>query len=122
MIQPFVKEVLDEGEYSLFYFNGEYSHAILKTPADGDFRVQEEHGGSLQPVIPDASMLRACKQALQAMPTDSLYARVDLIRYQHQWAIIELELIEPSLYFNLDEASQPRFVDAFITRYAESTN
>ena len=122
MIQPFVKEVLDEGEYSLFYFNGEYSHAILKTPADGDFRVQEEHGGSLQPVIPDASMLRACKQALQAMPTDSLYARVDLIRYQHQWAIMELELIEPSLYFNLDEASQPRFVDAFITRYAESKN
>lgn len=122
MIQPFVEEVLHEGEYSLFYFNGEYSHAILKTPKRGDFRVQEEHGGGLQSVIPDASMLQACKQALQAMPTDALYARVDLIRYQHQWAIMELELIEPSLYFNLDEASQSRFVNAFLMRYAASQN
>ncbi|WP_414829302.1 ATP-grasp domain-containing protein [Alteromonas sp. H39] len=118
MIQPFVKEVLLEGEYSLFYFNGKYSHAILKTPKQGDFRVQEEHGGALQSVTPDASMQKACEHALASMPTDSLYARVDLIRYQSQWAVMELELIEPSLYFNLDDASQPRFVNAFLTRYA----
>lgn len=120
MIQPFVEEVLTEGEYSLFYFDGQYSHAILKTPKSGDFRVQEEHGGALQPVIPDATMLQACTRALEAMPTDSLYARVDLISYQNAWAIMELELIEPSLYFNLDSASQPRFVDAFLRRYAAS--
>lgn len=120
MIQPFVEEVLIEGEYSLFYFGGEYSHAILKTPKSGDFRVQEEHGGALQPVNPDVTMLKVCTFALQAMPTDSLYARVDLIRYQDSWAVMELELIEPSLYFNLDNASPPRFVNAFLKRYASS--
>ena len=46
-MQPFIENIQTEGEYSLFFFNGEYSHAILKTPAAGDFRVQEEHGADI---------------------------------------------------------------------------
>lgn len=56
MAQPFLSAIVAEGEFSLFYFNGEYSHAILKTPETVDFRVQEEHGGLIRPVQPDAPL------------------------------------------------------------------
>lgn len=114
MIQPFVTSVVEHGEVSLFYFAGELSHAILKQPKQGDFRVQEEHGGSLTSITPDAAMLANAEAALAAMPDDYLYARVDLLWFDGQWRIIELELIEPSLYFNLDSKSPQRFVEAYL--------
>lgn len=114
MVQPFVTSVVEQGEVSLFYFAGELSHAILKTPKQGDFRVQEEHGGSLAVISPDQAMLNSAELALQAMPTEYLYARVDLLQHNGQWCIIELELIEPSLYFNLDAHSPQCFVSAYL--------
>lgn len=117
MVQPFLNSILEEGEYSLFYFSGNYSHAILKRPAQGDFRVQEEHGGHLFAHSPTPDMLQCAQQALAAIPGECLYARIDLIRVEEHWAVMELELIEPSLYFNLDEASPQRFVDAFVAKY-----
>lgn len=121
MVQPFLASVVEEGEYSLFYFGGAYSHTLLKQPAAGDFRVQEEHGGQLSAFSPTPDMLTACEAALGAMPTDYLYARVDLIRVGGEWAIMELELIEPSLYFNIDPASPKRFVDMFVSRYGKGS-
>ena len=119
MVQPFVQSVTERGEVSLFYFGGELSHAILKRPQKGDFRVQEEHGGSLQAITPEPSMVHNAEAALQAMPDDYLYARVDLLWFADDWRIIELELIEPSLYFNLDERSPQRFVNAYL-RYVNA--
>jgi len=119
MIQPFAQSIVDEGEYSLFFFNHKYSHGILKTPASGDFRVQEEHGGQLTLISPTEDMLRVAIQSLQAMPTKALYARVDLVRINNLWAIMELELIEPSLYFNLDKASPERFVQAMLAWHSQ---
>ena len=119
MVQPFVTSVTEQGEVSLFYFAGELSHAILKRPKAGDFRVQEEHGGSLQAITPEPAMLSNAQAALNAMPDDYLYARVDLLWFAGEWRIIELELIEPSLYFNLDEQSPQRFVNAYL-RYASA--
>ncbi|MDC8829592.1 ATP-grasp domain-containing protein [Alteromonas gilva] len=113
MLQPFVDSVTEYGEISLFYFAGELSHAILKRPKDGDFRVQEEHGGSLRAITPDTAMLHSAEAALAAMPDDYLYARVDLLMFDAQWRVIELELIEPSLYFNLAPASAQCFVSAY---------
>ncbi|TPV54315.1 hypothetical protein FJ444_19210 [Aestuariibacter sp. GS-14] len=118
MVQPFVTSVVEQGEVSLFYFAGELSHAILKTPKQGDFRVQEEHGGTLAVITPEQAVIASAEQALSAMPTGYLYARVDLLQHQGKWCIIELELIEPSLYFNLDDTSPQKFVDAYL-RYAE---
>jgi|TARA_Y100000296_G_scaffold47724_1_gene54700 glutathione synthase/RimK-type ligase-like ATP-grasp enzyme len=118
MIQPFLSSVVDEGEYSLFYFGGEFSHAIKKVPQKGDFRVQEEHGGSLHSIAVDSEQLAIAEKALAAMPCDALYARVDLVKQNNHWAIMELELIEPSLYFNLDPQSPLRFVEALV-RYHE---
>lgn len=113
MIQPFLAAIVEEGEYSLFYFDNQYSHAIVKRPKAGDFRVQEEHGGELAVYQPQPDVLAMANRALDAMPSASLYARVDVVRTDGGWAIMELELIEPSLYFNLDEDAPKRFVDAF---------
>ncbi|MBA6389945.1 hypothetical protein H4J38_04025 [Colwellia sp. BRX10-3] len=119
MVQPFMAAICQEGEFSLFYFNGEYSHTILKTPAQGDFRVQEEHGGGLLSVTPEPSLLVASNNTMQAISKlhgELLYARVDFVRYQDTFALMEAELIEPSLYFNMDQASPQRFAKAFVAR------
>jgi glutathione synthase/RimK-type ligase-like ATP-grasp enzyme len=114
MLQPFLNAIINEGEYSLFYFAGQYSHGILKQPRAGDFRVQEEHGGQLKSIQPCEEMLTTARHCLAALPADVLYARIDLVRYKKEFAVIEIELIEPSLYFNMDAGSPQRFVDAFV--------
>ena len=114
MLQPFLPGIVDEGEYSLFYFAGHYSHSILKQPGAGDFRVQEEHGGQLKSIQPNEKMLTTARHCLAALPADVLYARIDLVRHKNEFAVMEIELIEPSLYFNMDPESPQRFVDAFI--------
>ncbi|MCV2886207.1 hypothetical protein OE749_16055 [Aestuariibacter sp. AA17] len=112
MLQPYIHSIATEGEYSLFYFNGEYSHCILKTPKQGDFRVQEEHGGRLKCVEPEPTLLQAASDTINAITSTLLYARIDFIRHQDAFLLMEVELIEPSLYFNMDEQSAKRFADA----------
>jgi len=110
MIQPFMKNIVDEGEYSLFFFDGNFSHAILKTPKQDDFRVQEDFGGSNKSIKPSEKLLRASKKALRAIGRELLYARIDLVRDQRdEFALMELELIEPALYFRMDAESPKRF-------------
>jgi len=113
MYQPFVPSVVQNGEYSLFYFNGTFSHAILKTPKSGDFRVQEEHGGLLQSVEPSEELMSSANKVVGVIEPTPLYARIDLVEYDGQYALMEVELIEPSLYFNLDKNSASRFVKAY---------
>lgn len=116
MVQPFLSNVVSEGEFSLFYFNGDYSHAILKTPCHGDFRVQEEHGGKLTAIAPEAELVAAAQNAIEVITElhgSPLYARVDFVRSSTGFALMEAELIEPSLYFNMDEASASKFAKAF---------
>jgi len=112
MIQPFMPNIVDEGEFSLFYFDGEYSHSILKTPKEKDFRVQEEWGGNLLKVEPEERLKQCATKVLGAIDTSLLYARLDFVRTSSGFALMEAELIEPSLYFNLDDESPQRFVDA----------
>ncbi|MFT5282880.1 MAG: glutathione synthase/RimK-type ligase-like ATP-grasp enzyme [Yoonia sp.] len=116
MLQAFEKTILDVGEYSLFYFDGEYSHSINKLPASGDFRVQEEHGGQLQSIEPTDAMRALAQRTLNALPENALYARIDMLDTATGLAIIEVELIEPSLYFNMDEESPKRFAQAIAKR------
>jgi len=116
MVQAFEKSIVDEGEYSLFYFGGEYSHSINKVPASGDFRVQEEHGGQLHSIAPSEAMLALALKTLNALPESALYARIDMLSTAKGLAIIEVELIEPSLYFNMDKASALRFAQAIVKR------
>jgi hypothetical protein len=113
MVQPFMRGITAEGEFSLFYMDGEYSHAILKTPKTGDFRVQEEHGGIIQAMEPPGSLLAAGKKILQYISTPLLYARVDFVRTAaDEFALMELELIEPSLYLREAEHAPRMFAEA----------
>lgn len=115
LAQPFVRSVVEEGEFSVFVFGGATSHAILKTPTVGDFRVQEEHGGRIRGVAPESALLALAEAALAAVPGDVplLYARVDAVRMPDGgFAVMELELIEPSLYFPYAEGSAAQFARA----------
>lgn len=114
MVQSFMSNIIDEGEYSLFNFGGQFSHAILKKPKEKDFRVQEEHGGILKSINPSEHLLETAKTILDKIEPHPLYARIDLVRIEgNQFALMELELIEPSLYFNMDSESPDRFANAF---------
>ncbi|HEX6964124.1 MAG TPA: hypothetical protein VF175_19810 [Lacipirellula sp.] len=118
MAQPFLQAIVTEGEYSLFYFNGRYSHAILKTPRPGDFRVQEEYGSEIRRVTADAKLRAAADGAVGALGKAVLYARADLVRSGSGdgfW-LMELELVEPSLYLRMDEEAPRRFAEAIDDR------
>lgn len=113
MVQPFLETIVTEGEYSLFYFNGEYSHTILKSPKAMDFRVQEEHGGEITAVQPSLELSGAGRRAFEKISPSPLYARVDLVRdRENEFALIELELIEPALYLRMDADAPQRFASA----------
>lgn len=113
-IQPFMPEVL-EGERSIFYFNSKFSHACKKVPKDGDFRVQEEHGGLITSYIPESLELEFAEMALKAIGQNLLYSRIDFLKTKSGPQLIELELIEPSLYFRTDSQSASNFVAALKT-------
>jgi glutathione synthase/RimK-type ligase-like ATP-grasp enzyme len=113
LLQPFIQSVVEYGETSHIFFDGQHSHSVLKTPKAGDFRVQEEHGSRIQLLQPDAAIIECAKRALQAVPQHTLYGRVDLVELSNgQQAVMELELIEPSLYLTYDADSAERFADA----------
>jgi glutathione synthase/RimK-type ligase-like ATP-grasp enzyme len=113
MVQPFMGNVLAEGEYSLFFFSGDFSHAILKVPAAGEFRSQEERGAEILAVAPEERLLQRGRQALAAVAPTPLYARIDFVRNAAgDFAVMELELIEPSLYLRMDPGAPARFAGA----------
>jgi glutathione synthase/RimK-type ligase-like ATP-grasp enzyme len=113
MVQPFRANVLTEGEYSLFFFSGEYSHAILKVPAAGEFRSQEERGAEIRSIAPEAQLLARGRQALAAVEPTPLYARIDFVRdTAGDFEVMELELIEPSLYLRTEPEAPARFARA----------
>jgi glutathione synthase/RimK-type ligase-like ATP-grasp enzyme len=99
LIQPFLPAVAEEGELSLLFFGGQFSHAVTKVARPGDFRVQPQYGSTLTRVAPPDEALAAARMVLEAAPRDLAYARVDLIRIEDgSLALMELELIEPDLY------------------------
>ncbi len=118
IVQPFIQSIVTEGEYSMFYFNGLYSHAILKTPKTGDFRVQEEHGGTITSVEPEAELRQVSDSIARSIHPEPLYARVDLVPADSGFELMELELIEPALYLRMDADAPYRFAAAINERMA----
>jgi glutathione synthase/RimK-type ligase-like ATP-grasp enzyme len=101
LVQPLMPSVTQEGEYSLLWFGGHYSHAILKKPANGDFRVQPQFGGLETGVEPPADAVILAEATLAACPFPVSYARVDMLRDTHgNFTLMELELIEPALFLH----------------------
>lgn len=111
MVQPYVEEIETDGEWSLVYYLGRYSHAARKRPAGGDFRVQNEHGGRREAVDPPEAIRVSADRLVAETAADCLYARVDGVRRDGAWQLMELELIDPELYLDEDDATA-RFADA----------
>lgn len=117
MVQPFLRSIVEKGEASAFFFNGILSHAVRKIPKPGDFRVQEEYGGDIVASSLSEQEFRLAAKAMAALPTVPLYARVDMVGLPDgNLALIELELIEPSLYLRTDREAPSRFADAIAVR------
>ncbi len=98
LVQPFIPQIQEEGEWSLVFFGGKFSHCLLKTAKSGDFRVQHVHGGSVHEKEAPADLLKAAQTYIDTFAKGCLYARVDGVRINETFALMELELIEPYLY------------------------
>lgn len=99
MLQPCLPTIETEGETSLLFFGGRFSHAVNKRPVPGDFRIQSEYGGAYRAVAPPSEALALARQVLDAVDAPLLYARIDLVPDERgRWLLMEAELIEPDLY------------------------
>jgi glutathione synthase/RimK-type ligase-like ATP-grasp enzyme len=113
LVQPF-EPTIGDGERSLMFFGGEFSHAVRKVAADGDFRVQTRHGGRNLPHVATGAELRAATLALSCVDGDLLYARVDMIGTAEAPLVMELELIEPEVFLPTAAGAADRFGDAIV--------
>ncbi|MCP3919749.1 MAG: hypothetical protein GY711_29800 [bacterium] len=111
MVQRFLPEITTEGEWSLVFLGGAFSHATLKLPAAGDFRVQEEFGGRRRAVDADPALVATCERVLAACPGPHLYARVDGVIVDGAFRLMEVELIDPSLYLADGNGAVTRFAE-----------
>ena len=102
MLQEFQQHVMKEGEISLMVFNGQFTHAVLKIAKPGDFRVQDDFGGTVHEYTPSQEQIAFAKSVVEAAPELPMYARVDILKdNQGHWALAELEIFEPELWFRL---------------------
>jgi glutathione synthase/RimK-type ligase-like ATP-grasp enzyme len=113
IIQEFVKEIQTQGEMSLMYFDGQFSHAVMKQPKPGDFRVQGEFGGSAIPFSPTGDILQQADSIVKKIPR-CLYARVDGVDANGKFVLMELELIEPVLFFTHFQAAASTMAAALL--------
>ncbi|SIQ50372.1 ATP-grasp domain-containing protein [Pontibacter lucknowensis] len=112
LAQPFLEEIRTQGEWSFLFFNGRYSHAVLKTAKSGDFRVQHFFGGSVHTPTPPAGMLQTATTIVEQFAHDCLYARVDGVELNGELVLMELELIEPFLFLSTSEGALDRYYQA----------
>ena len=116
MVQPFLGSVLTQGELSLMVIGGRCTHAVRKIAKPGDFRVQDDHGGTVHPHTPTADEIAFAEHAVAACPQMPLYARVDAVRDDSgALSLMELELVEPELFFRF----HPPAADALAAAIAE---
>lgn len=113
LLQEFQFHVPFEGERSYMVFGGQFSHAVLKMAKSGDFRVQDDFGGSLHQCNPTKEEQEIAMKVVEACPFEVLYARVDLFKdNENEWALAEIELIEPELWFRKNNLSAPLLASA----------
>lgn len=117
MVQPFLPSLETEGETSLVYINGTFTHAVRKRPAAGDFRVQSIWGGTFERIEPTTSQTEIAEQAITQLDEAPLYARIDLVTDPAgEPSLIELELIEPNLYLGTNPPAAARLANAVLSQ------
>lgn len=118
LVQPFVPAILDSGEVSLVVIDGEATHAVRKIAAPGEFRVQDDHGGTVHPHEPNeaerALAERSISAAIARTGAEIAYARVDLVDTPEGPQVMELELIEPELFFRNHPPAADRLARAVL--------
>jgi glutathione synthase/RimK-type ligase-like ATP-grasp enzyme len=118
LIQPYLPEIESHGEWSLIFFDGELSHAVKKKPKAGDFRVQDDFGGTVTPETPPAFVVDGARRVLEAAGEEFLYARVDGVVSESLGGFLvnELEVVEPELFLRFDAGAPERFAAAIEKR------
>lgn len=113
MLQEFQENIYSRGEIALMIFGGKYSHAVLKKAKEGDFRVQDDFGGTLHDHNPNDEEIAIAESCIESCPTPPLYARVDIMWDNNGKPVVgELEMIEPELWFRRDPNSASRLANA----------
>ncbi len=120
MIQEFQENIVSEGEISMMLFNGEFTHAVLKIAKPGDFRVQDDFGGSVHEYQPSEEQISFAQKVVNAAPELPVYARVDLFKDNDgNWALAELEIFEPELWFRRNPEAAQTLAKAIKNRFFE---
>ena len=118
LVQEFVPEIRNGGELSMVYAGGRFSHAVVKRAQDGDFRVQKDFGGVVEPMTPSARLLDFGDSVMAHVPASCVYARVDIVESAQGPLLMELDLIEPELYFSIVPGSAERLARVIVDRLA----
>jgi len=125
LVQPYLPEVASDGEWSLLFFGGEYSHAVIKRPKAGDYRVQSDYGGVAQAAEPGADLVASAARVLEAAAAighaDGAYARIDGVISQGSFLLMELEMIEPFLHLGHRADASERFAAHVFKRLTGTT-
>lgn len=114
IVQPFLKEIEEDGELSFLFFNGKFSHALVKKAAKGDFRVQATFGGTVHPQQPSDELVATAQKYIDQFAKGCLYARVDGAMVNNEFVLMELELIEPFLFLDTNQKAIGNYYEALI--------
>jgi glutathione synthase/RimK-type ligase-like ATP-grasp enzyme len=117
LMQPFLPEIA-EGELSLLFFDGVFSHAVRKRPKPGDYRVQFQFGGTTETVDVDSTLVEQARACVLAAPSLPVYARVDGVIKDGQFLLMELEVFEPLMFLSSHPEAPARFARAVHTRWS----
>jgi hypothetical protein len=116
LVQPFADEIARFGELSFTFFDGAFSHATVKRARAGEFRVQTEHGGTVDSVVVERVLIDQAAAVIRSLDVRPLYARVDGITRGDAFLLMELELIEPNVFMSYAENAADRFARAIAQR------
>jgi len=119
--QPLMSQI-QEGEWSFIFFNGKYSHTIIKKPKNGDFRVQQIFGGTIEITVSEQRDIDHAALYISKFAKDTLYARVDGLMVDGNFVLMELELVEPFLYLSYHPDALEKYFQALVTHLENFDN
>lgn len=115
MLQPYLHNITTKGEVAYMIFGGSYSHAILKQAKKGDFRVQDDFGGTIKTYTPSLDEIKFAENVVANVNPNPFYARVDVVwDNNNSLALAELELIEPELWFRKSEHAANKLANILV--------
>ena len=113
LVQPFFPTISELGEASLMVFGGKFTHAILKKAKAGDFRVQDDFGGTVHDYNPTQEEIKFAEKVFQSCTSLPIYGRVDIVWDSNKHIYLsELEIIEPELWIRNRPESANKIAEA----------